>query len=134
MKNNKSGKALIWIILIVLVLLIGAVLYYVFYLSEWGMRRHVDMYYYKEAAKETCELNAYQGFASKEDCENTVKCVSAELAQLIVKEDLSKFVKSMNKGESAESVTIIYMQNNPLIKARLESKSQTCLNSSGYSK
>ena len=77
--KNKRGKALIWILVILFLVIIASIGIY-FYLNN--PKRIIKNAYYEEYAYEGCELNFQNtDFSSKEECYAAMKCISEIYAE-----------------------------------------------------
>jgi len=83
-------------------------------MSEEELRAKISEFYNSEIAQESCELNNYQNFSSKEICVNGIKCFSDELSKIIPVNDLRKLVNNMQ--DKAESEVIEYFKNHQEIE------------------
>ena len=82
-------KKLLLAILIILILAgIGfGIYYYANANSEETLRKNIEEAYYQNQFTESCKFGGYKGFSSRDDCQNAVRCISAEMASLVKNED-----------------------------------------------
>jgi hypothetical protein len=83
-------------------------------MSEDQLRAKISEFYNTEISQESCELNNSQGFSSKENCIEGVKCISDELSKIIPTNDLRKLANDMQ--DKAESEVIEYFKTHQEIE------------------
>jgi len=130
--DKKKLLLILLIVIFVALLSVGSVFAYEnkylwIPISENELRQKVSDFYYFEIENESCVLNNYYNFKSKEDCQSTVKCVSDKLSNIIPGHDLRKLVNSMKQGKYAESGVISYFQQNSDLELQHKGNSQDCL-------
>lgn len=96
-------------------------------MSEEELRTKAADFYYIEMNQESCELNGFKNFNSKENCQNGIKCISEKLANVLPKEDLRKVLNEMKEGDNAESAVINYFQMHSAIESQYKINSEDCL-------
>lgn len=96
------------------------------FMSEKSVRKEIENAFYFETNNEACDLNHSYNFGSKEDCENCIRCGAVEISNIIPKNDIKLLAKEMNRGEHAESATLLYFESHKELKDAYLEKLNYC--------
>jgi len=131
--EKKGRVGIIITVIVIILILVGVAGYYLWSNNETRLRGIIEEEYYTRQIIGFRSAN-YQGFESKENAENAVRCMSVKLSELVKKEDLKMISKEMQKSESTASTLSNYLKHEGgYSNSELVNMMENCLAQYGYS-